>query len=96
MTASATRAPYPGLGRSAPELVDRLSKMNPLERLGTPQDIANAVAFLVPCCHCARQVNATRINATPDPIKNRKAGVNEPSANPTSNPIAAGATAAAS
>jgi 3-oxoacyl-[acyl-carrier protein] reductase len=28
------------------ELIDRLAKMNPLERLGTPQDIAAAVAFL--------------------------------------------------
>jgi 3-oxoacyl-[acyl-carrier protein] reductase len=29
-----------------PELVDRIAKMNPLERLGTTDDIANAVAFL--------------------------------------------------
>jgi 3-oxoacyl-[acyl-carrier protein] reductase len=29
------------------ELVDRMAKMNPLERLGTPADIAAAVAFLV-------------------------------------------------
>jgi 3-oxoacyl-[acyl-carrier protein] reductase len=29
------------------ELIDRLAKMNPLERLGTPQDIASVVAFLV-------------------------------------------------
>jgi 3-oxoacyl-[acyl-carrier protein] reductase len=29
------------------ELIDRLAKMNPLERLGTPADIASAVAFLV-------------------------------------------------
>jgi 3-oxoacyl-[acyl-carrier protein] reductase len=28
------------------ELIDRMAKMNPLERLGTPQDIAAAVAFL--------------------------------------------------
>ncbi|TNJ39149.1 SDR family oxidoreductase [Phaeobacter sp. B1627] len=28
------------------EVVDRMSKMAPLERLGTPQDIANVVAFL--------------------------------------------------
>ena len=28
------------------ELVERLAKMNPLERLGTPDDIAAAVAFL--------------------------------------------------
>jgi 3-oxoacyl-[acyl-carrier protein] reductase len=30
----------------SPELIERMSKMNPLERLGTPVDIANAVAFL--------------------------------------------------
>jgi 3-oxoacyl-[acyl-carrier protein] reductase len=30
----------------SPELVDHMAKMNPLERLGTPEDIANAVAFL--------------------------------------------------
>lgn len=29
------------------ELVDRMAKMNPLERLGTPADIAAAIAFLV-------------------------------------------------
>ncbi len=29
------------------ELVDRFAQMNPLERLGTPEDIAAAVAFLV-------------------------------------------------
>lgn len=28
------------------ELIERLAKMNPMERLGTPEDIANAVAFL--------------------------------------------------
>lgn len=28
------------------ELIDHMAKMNPLERLGTPQDIASAVAFL--------------------------------------------------
>ena len=28
------------------EIIDRFAKMNPLERLGTPQDIAAAVAFL--------------------------------------------------
>ena len=33
-------------GKSA-ELIDRLAKMNPLERLGTPADIANVVSFLV-------------------------------------------------
>ena len=32
-------------GKSS-ELIERLAKMNPLERLGTPADIANAVAFL--------------------------------------------------
>ena len=31
----------------SPELVDRLAKMNPLERLATPADIASVVAFLV-------------------------------------------------
>lgn len=35
------------LDGKSPELVERLAKMNPLERLGTPQDIANAVSFLV-------------------------------------------------
>jgi 3-oxoacyl-[acyl-carrier protein] reductase len=34
------------VGKS-PELIDRFAKMNPLERLGTPEDIASAVAFLV-------------------------------------------------
>ena len=29
-----------------PELVDRMAKMAPLERLGTPEDIASAVSFL--------------------------------------------------
>lgn len=29
------------------ELIERMSKMNPLERLATPQDIAGTVAFLV-------------------------------------------------
>lgn len=29
------------------ELVQRMAKMNPLERLGTPEDIASTVAFLV-------------------------------------------------
>jgi 3-oxoacyl-[acyl-carrier protein] reductase len=28
------------------ELIDRFAKMNPLERLGTPEDIAASVAFL--------------------------------------------------
>jgi 3-oxoacyl-[acyl-carrier protein] reductase len=31
----------------SPELIDRLAKMNPMERLGTPEDIASTVAFLV-------------------------------------------------
>ena len=30
----------------SPELIDQLAKMSPLERLGTPHDIAGAVAFL--------------------------------------------------
>ncbi|WP_133646923.1 SDR family oxidoreductase [Paraburkholderia flava] len=34
------------LNGKSPELIERMSKMNPLERLGTPADIANAVAFL--------------------------------------------------
>ena len=34
------------LDGKSPELVDRMAKMNPLERLGTPEDIAAAVAFL--------------------------------------------------
>jgi len=29
------------------ELIDQLARMNPMERLGTPQDIASTVAFLV-------------------------------------------------
>jgi 3-oxoacyl-[acyl-carrier protein] reductase len=33
------------VGKS-PELIDRFAKMNPLERLGTPEDIASVVAFL--------------------------------------------------
>ncbi len=35
------------LNGKSDELVARLAKMNPLERLGTPEDIAAAVAFLV-------------------------------------------------
>ncbi len=35
------------LNGKSPELIDRMAKMNPLERLGTPEDIAAAVAFLV-------------------------------------------------
>jgi 3-oxoacyl-[acyl-carrier protein] reductase len=34
------------LNSKSPELIDRMAKMNPLERLGTPEDIANVVAFL--------------------------------------------------
>ena len=34
------------LNGKSPELIDKLAKMNPLERLGTPDDIANVVAFL--------------------------------------------------
>ncbi|PTQ11680.1 3-ketoacyl-ACP reductase [Sphingomonas oleivorans] len=34
------------LNGKTPELVDRLAKLAPLERLGTPEDIAAAVAFL--------------------------------------------------
>jgi 3-oxoacyl-[acyl-carrier protein] reductase len=34
------------LNGKSPELIDRMAKMNPLERLGTPEDIAGAVAFL--------------------------------------------------
>jgi 3-oxoacyl-[acyl-carrier protein] reductase len=35
------------LSGKSPELIDRLAKMNPMERLGTPEDIASAVAVLV-------------------------------------------------
>jgi 3-oxoacyl-[acyl-carrier protein] reductase len=35
------------LGGKPQEVIDRLSKMAPLERLGQPEDIADAVAFLV-------------------------------------------------
>ncbi|MGN6091796.1 MAG: SDR family oxidoreductase [Luteibacter jiangsuensis] len=35
------------LNGKSEELVDRLAKLSPLERLGTPEDIAAAVAFLV-------------------------------------------------
>jgi 3-oxoacyl-[acyl-carrier protein] reductase len=34
------------LNGKSPELIERMSNMNPLERLGTPQDIAATVAFL--------------------------------------------------
>ena len=35
------------LDGKSPELIERLAKMNPLERLGTPEGIAAVVAFLV-------------------------------------------------
>jgi 3-oxoacyl-[acyl-carrier protein] reductase len=35
------------LDGKSPELIERLAKMNPLERLATPEDIASVVAFLV-------------------------------------------------
>jgi 3-oxoacyl-[acyl-carrier protein] reductase len=35
------------LDGKSPELIERMPKMNPLERLGTPEDIAATVAFLV-------------------------------------------------
>jgi 3-oxoacyl-[acyl-carrier protein] reductase len=35
------------LDGKSPELVERLAKMNPMERLATPEDIASVVAFLV-------------------------------------------------
>lgn len=35
------------LDGKTPEVIERMSKMAPLERLGTPEDIASAVAFLV-------------------------------------------------
>lgn len=35
------------LNGKSDELIDRMAKMNPLERLGTPEDIAAAVSFLV-------------------------------------------------
>lgn len=28
------------------EVIDELAKMTPLERLGTPEDVANAISFL--------------------------------------------------
>jgi 3-oxoacyl-[acyl-carrier protein] reductase len=34
------------LSGKSPELIERLSRMNPLERLGTPEDIAASVSFL--------------------------------------------------
>src|SRR6202043_1656093 len=35
------------LNGKSPELVERMAKMNPMERIGTPEDIAAVVAFLV-------------------------------------------------
>jgi 3-oxoacyl-[acyl-carrier protein] reductase len=35
------------LNGKSPELIERLARMNPLERLAAPEDIASAVAFLV-------------------------------------------------
>jgi 3-oxoacyl-[acyl-carrier protein] reductase len=35
------------LNGKSPELIERLAKMNPLERLATPEDIASVVAFLI-------------------------------------------------
>ncbi|PZM10204.1 SDR family oxidoreductase [Rhizobium tubonense] len=35
------------LNGKSDELIERMAKMNPLERLGTPEDIASSVAFLV-------------------------------------------------
>lgn len=34
------------LNGKSDELIARMSKMNPLERLGTPEDIASVVSFL--------------------------------------------------
>lgn len=34
------------LDGKSPELIERLAKMNPFERLGTPEEIAAVVAFL--------------------------------------------------
>jgi 3-oxoacyl-[acyl-carrier protein] reductase len=35
------------LNGKSPELIERMAKMNPMERIGTPEDIASIVAFLV-------------------------------------------------
>jgi 3-oxoacyl-[acyl-carrier protein] reductase len=35
------------LNGKSPELVERMAKMNPMERIGTPEDIASVVSFLV-------------------------------------------------
>ena len=39
------------LGKT-PEIIERLEKMAPLERLGTPEDIANTIAFLTSADGC--------------------------------------------
>jgi 3-oxoacyl-[acyl-carrier protein] reductase len=31
----------------SPELVERMAKMNPMERIGTPEEIASVVSFLL-------------------------------------------------
>ncbi|MCY1040745.1 SDR family oxidoreductase [Corallococcus sp. bb12-1] len=41
------RASQSMLDGKSPEVVERMAKMNPLERLGTPEDIAASVSFLV-------------------------------------------------
>ena len=35
------------LNGKSPELVERMAKMNPMERIGTPEEIASVVSFLV-------------------------------------------------
>jgi 3-oxoacyl-[acyl-carrier protein] reductase len=35
------------LDGKSPELIERMAKMSPLERIGTPQDIASVISFLV-------------------------------------------------
>src|ERR1700736_2988819 len=35
------------LNGKSPDVIERMAKMNPLERFGSPEDIASAVAFLV-------------------------------------------------
>jgi len=35
------------LNGKSPELIERMAKMSPLERIGTPEDIASVVSFLV-------------------------------------------------
>jgi 3-oxoacyl-[acyl-carrier protein] reductase len=34
------------LNGKSPDVIERIAKMNPLERLGTPEDIAASVSFL--------------------------------------------------